>query len=81
ELNELLALDSLVDSFRIYLHRNKLISREVKQQYLNHLRFVKKLSAILPNDQATITKVRKQIDQCKSLAGRKWILEKMAALE
>ncbi|MEM1221000.1 MAG: hypothetical protein AAGH79_18910, partial [Bacteroidota bacterium] len=81
ELNELLPLDSLVDSFRIYLHRNKLISREVKQQYLNHLRFVKKLSTILPNDQTTIEKVRKQIDQCKSLAGRKWILEKVAELK
>lgn len=81
ELNEMLALDSLIDSFRIYLHRNKRISRELKQQYLNHLRFVKKLSSIGPYDADNIKKVRKQVDQCKILAGRKWILEKLEELE
>ena len=48
ELKEYIALDSLTDSFRIYIRRNKIISREVKQQYLNVLRFVKKLSSTIP---------------------------------
>ena len=81
ELNEYIALDSLIDSFRIYIRRNKIIPREVKQQYLNMLRFVKKLSSTIHGDKKAIEKIHSQIDKCKALAGKKWILEKVAELE
>lgn len=81
ELNEILALDSLIDSFRIYLRRNKMISKEVKQKYLNVLRFVKKLTNLAPYDKAGIEKVKKQINDCKALADKKWILEKTEEIE
>lgn len=80
ELNEYLALDSLLDSFRIYLRRNKLISKDVRQQYMNVLRFVKKLSNIRPRDTAAITKTRTQINDCKALADKSWILQKLEEL-
>lgn len=81
ELGEFIALDSLINSFRIYIRRNKLISKEVKQQYLNMLRFVKKLSNIVKGDQKAIDKIRVQIDKCKALAVKKWIVEKVEELE
>ena len=80
ELKEFSPLDSLIDSFRIYIRRNKIISKEVKQQYLNLLRFVKKLSGTIAGDQKAIEKIRAQIDKCKALAGKKWILEKVEEL-
>lgn len=80
ELSEFIALDSMIDSFRIYIRRNKIISKEVKQQYLNLLRFVKKLSSTIPGDKKALKKVRQQIDKCKALAGKKWILEKVEEL-
>lgn len=80
ELKEFQALDSLIDSFRIYIRRNKIISREVKQQYLNVLRFVKKLSTTLRRDKKSIDKIKNQIDKCKALADKKWILEKVEEL-
>lgn len=80
ELNEYSPLDSLTDSFRIYIRRNKIISREVKQQYLNLLRFVKKLSSTIPGDKKALDKIRGQIAKCKALAGKKWILEKVEEL-
>ncbi|MBK7871116.1 MAG: hypothetical protein IPJ74_10705 [Saprospiraceae bacterium] len=80
ELNEFLALDSLIDSFRIYLRRNKLISKEVRQQYLNVLRFVKKLSNTRPKDQKAIANVRQEIDACRALADKNWILQKLEDL-
>lgn len=80
ELQEYQPLDSLIDSFRIYIRRNKIISREVKQQYLNMLRFVKKLSGTIVGDKKSIEKIRSQIDKCKALAGKKWILEKVEEL-
>jgi hypothetical protein len=81
ELNEFLALDSLVDSFRVFLQRNKTIAKEVKQQYLNVLRFVKKLSNTLPRDKGSLEAIKKQILECKALADKAWILEKLAELE
>lgn len=80
ELKEFLALDSLSDSFRIFLQRNQRISREVKQQYLNVLRFVKKLSNVSPGDKKAIEKIRLQASQCKALADKAWILEKIIEL-
>ena len=80
ELKEYSPLDSLTDSFRIYIRRNKIISKEVKQQYLNLLRFVKKLSSTIAGDKKAVEKIRTQIAKCKALAGKKWILEKVEEL-
>ncbi len=81
ELGEFLVLDSLIESFRIYLQRNRKISKEVRQQYLNVLRFVKQLSKIMPGDKKALQKIRKQIEECKELADRKWIQEKVQEVE
>ncbi|MCI5080895.1 MAG: hypothetical protein MRY78_04345 [Saprospiraceae bacterium] len=81
ELDEYIALDSLIDSFRIYLRRNRKISKEVKQQYMNVLRFVKKLSNLDPYDKEAIVKVRNQVEACKALASKKWILQKIEVLQ
>ncbi|MCB0560372.1 MAG: hypothetical protein KDD09_15565, partial [Phaeodactylibacter sp.] len=81
ELEEFLALDSLVESFRIYLRRKKDISRDVRQQYMNVLRFVRKLSRLDPNDKAAISKVKKEVMECNALAAKQWVLEKVAELE
>ena len=81
ELKETRPLDSLIDSFRIYLRRNKLISKNVRQQYLNVLRFTKKLANIAPYDKRGVEKVKAQIEACKALADKKWLMDKVAELE
>lgn len=81
ELNEYLALDSLIDSFRVYLRRNQTISKDVRQQYLNVLRFIKKLSNVRPGDRAAITKIEQQIQECKNLADKGWIVSKVEELK
>jgi len=53
----------------------------VRQQYMNVLRFVKKLSGLAPYDKKGLGKVKEQINQCKALATKNWILEKVAELE
>ncbi len=77
ELDEIAALDSLIDSFRIYLRRNRTISKDVRQQYMNVLKFVKKLSGLAPYDKVGLEKVTKEIHECKALADKNWILEKV----
>lgn len=81
ELNEFLALDSLVDSFRVYLRRNQTISKEVRQQYLNVLRFIKKMSNVRPGDLAAVAKIEQQIQACKNLADKGWIVQKLEELK
>ncbi|MEO1515645.1 MAG: hypothetical protein AAFV95_11545 [Bacteroidota bacterium] len=81
ELGEINALDSLIDSFRIYLRRNRLISKNIKRQYMNELRFTKKLISLPVYDKAAIRKLRQQIEDCKMLSARKWLLEKVAEVE
>ena len=75
------ALDSLMDSFRIYLRRNRLISKDVRQQYMNSLRFTKKLANLAPYDKKGLQKAREQIEKCKALAAKKWLLEKVTEME
>jgi len=70
------ALDSLIDSYSIFLRRNRLISKEVKQQYLNMLRFTRKLFSLAPFDKKGIEKTLLEIENCKSLTAKKWLLEK-----
>jgi len=80
ELDEYLALDSLIDSFRIYLRRNKTISTQVKRQYLNILRFVKKMSMVDPYNNQALQKLYRQAEECKALAAKAWILDKIQLL-
>ncbi|MFT5165204.1 MAG: hypothetical protein ACI8P3_000428 [Saprospiraceae bacterium] len=81
ELKEFLALDFLVDSFRIYLRRSGKIPKEVKQQYINILRFTKKLADVQPRDQITLLKIKEQVINCKALAAKKWLIEKIGEME
>jgi len=81
ELGEFLAMDSLMDSFRIYLRRNRQISRDVQQQYMNVLRFVKKLSNLPGQNRKALQQVKEQIERCPALADKRWIMEKVAELE
>ena len=81
ELKESMALDSLIDSFSIFLRRNRLISKDVKQQYMNVLRFTKKLSNIPEYDKNAVGKIKIQINNCKALAAKNWLLEKVEERE
>jgi len=80
ELGELLALDSLIDSFKIFLRRNKLISKSQKREYLNFLNFVKNLTILRAADTRKIAKLRLRIETASSITPKKWLLEKIDAL-
>lgn len=80
ETGEDRALDSLIDSFRIYLRRNRMISKEVRDQYRNVLRFVRKLFYLPPNAPEAIAKLRREIEDCDALADKPWIMSKVAEL-
>ena len=80
ELKEDTALSSLIDSFRIYLRRNREITTSVKQQYMNTLRFTKKIASIAPYDEKSKNKIIEKIDNSKALVLKNWLLEKVSGI-
>ncbi len=81
ETDEVMALDSLIDSFRIFLRRNKIMSKNQKREYNNFLNFVKKLASMPLSDQAAVAKLRQRVVETSSTMPKKWLLEKMDELK
>lgn len=81
EMNETLAFDSLTDSFRIYIRRNKVMSKNLKREYLNYLNIVKKLMELKITKQNTTPKFREQVLAASSSTSKKWLLEKIDELQ
>lgn len=81
ELSEYLALDSYIDSFRIFIRRNKVISKSQKREYNNFLNFVKKLTSLDPRDSKSIENLKQRIMEGSSVTPKKWLLEKIEALQ
>ncbi len=77
ELGEFKPLDSLLESFGVYVRRNRTISADVQQQYLNVLRFTRRLSNLPPGDRAALQKLKTQLIDCKAVAAKDWLLSKM----
>jgi len=75
ELGEYKALDSLLDSFSRYIHRQKMGYH--RENYLNLIRFVKKIIDIRPNDKPALDSLKKEIKETVQLAKREWLLEKI----
>lgn len=76
------ALDSFTESFRVFLNRHKNIPQQRRRSYLNLLKFVRRLTRIVPGDKAAIEKLREEISREKaSTVNHEWLLEKLAALE
>ena len=80
ELDELEALGSLLDTFRVYLSRNKELPPTRRKHYLNTISIVRKLSRIAPGDKKEIEKLQKEIDNTQGVVSKNWILEKLAIL-
>ncbi len=82
ELNETEALYSLIDSFFVYLRRNKLISDYIRQANHNFLRFVKKLYShkeqkllnSKTNLQKPLATLMIELENTRPVANKDWLL-------
>lgn len=77
ELDEWEALDALVDSFRVYLQRKKVISEHHRRNYLNLTRFVRKLSRTFPGDAERLKALEEELAQTKAIANKSWLHKKL----
>jgi len=80
DTNEIEPLYSLLESFRAFLNRHKEIPQHRRSLYLNLIRFTKKLVNVIPSDKKAMEKLRKELEETKSIANKDWLLEKLAEL-
>jgi hypothetical protein len=67
-----IALDSLLKSFKIYLRRNKIISENVRQAYLN---FISLLVEIVKLNKKQVESLREKIENTEPLTEKAWLLK------
>jgi len=77
ELNEFDAMEALIDSFRQFLNRTRLISRQRQTTYRNLLRFLRQFNRIAPANRKQLTQLLAKIEQTPYVAERNWLLEKI----
>ncbi len=76
ELDEIEPLFSLIDSFKVYLRRNKLISDYQLKVHLNLLKYVKKLIKLRKGEYEKSEELKNEILSVKQIAGLDWLLKK-----
>ena len=81
ELDEIEALGSLLDAFRIFLSRNKDINAARRKYHLNTINIVRKLTKIVAGDTKQIEKLITEVENTDGVVSKNWILEKLAALK
>jgi hypothetical protein len=71
----------LLESFRVYLNRNKNIPDSRKTLFKNQIRFTKKLVNLPPKAGAELKKLKEEVTANKNTINRSWLLEKIEELE
>jgi hypothetical protein len=82
EKRDIEALISLLDTFRIYVLRNKKINAAEKKGYTNFVRFTKQLALISysPNEKELdkkLTSLKKNIEETVDLINKTWLLNEV----
>lgn len=79
ELNEIDALESLLESMRTYLNRKELVGA-YRPNYQNIIRYTKKLVRINPYNKTQIEKLRQEIATANPITEKNWLLQQLDKL-
>jgi hypothetical protein len=71
------ALESLIDSFQTYIHRQKEIGH-FKDYYLNFIKIVRKIRHLNPADKVQRKALWEEVFAMKNIVEKDWLLEKLA---
>jgi hypothetical protein len=81
ELDAYETLASFLESFRVFLNRQKNLPQQRRKSYLNLIKFVRRLTRIPPGDKAAVAKLREEVIREKaSTVNHEWLLEKLAEM-
>lgn len=77
EVDEVDSLFSLLESFKVYLNRNKMITDLYKTNYLKFIKYVRKLVHVNPVDKEEVEKLKQEVEANKDFADASWLEEKV----
>jgi len=77
ELDEFDALDSFINSFKVYLNRERSITTRKKGTYKNLLKYVTKLINLRSSDQAGLKKLKTEVEAATGVGSKPWLLQKI----
>lgn len=80
ELDESDALESLLQAFKMYIRREKSLTNDRKETYLNLIKFTLNLMKLSHKDKEKLTKLRTEISNTKGVVSKPWLLEKIDIL-
>lgn len=80
ELDEFEALNSFLDSFRLYIDRNKKLTQGKGKHYKSTISIVKKLIKVVPGNTSGIEKLKQEVNSAQGVVSKNWILEKLENL-
>jgi hypothetical protein len=76
-LDEFDALDSFINSFRVFINREKSISNRKKEQYKVLLKYVNKVINLRSSDKEGIKNLRQEIADTPGIVSKPWLLQKL----
>lgn len=77
ELNEIELVYVNINSFRVFIHRNKTVSEKHKTSNRNFVNLLSKILELDKNNAAACQKLRQKIAATQTLAERNWLMEKV----
>jgi len=80
ELEEFDVLESLINSYSIFLHRKKYIAESKKIMYLHHLRYLRKLIKVNRNDKVKLKQIEEELNKNTMVINKGWLLQKVKEL-
>ncbi len=80
ELYEFDALESLFQSYKTYINREKLLLKHRKKNYLDFIKYTSKLMKLTKYDQDKLKKLKQDLLDTPGVVNKPWLLEKMDEL-
>ncbi|MCO6463059.1 MAG: hypothetical protein J5I52_02800 [Saprospiraceae bacterium] len=80
ELDEFDALESLLQSFKMFVKREKSLTQARKDHYLNLIKFTNALIKINPRDKTKLQKLAQEINDTRGVVSKPWLQEKIELL-
>ena len=77
ELDEFDVLESHLQAFKMYIRREKSLTKDRKDTYLNLIKFSSALTKINAKDKAKVQKLKEEIENTKGVVSKPWLLEKV----
>lgn len=77
EMDELDLLESAINAFRVFIHRQKDIAESHKKSHQNFINVLGRILRLLPNEKDKVEKLVEEAQTTNELSERDWLMEKL----